>query len=218
MRFLVATGLLCLGLCDIFAPQIHAQTGGPYDLTWKTVDGGGTTSAGGGSYQLGGTIGQHDAGTANGGAYSLSGGFWPAANLSGVLASVVSQKTHGTAGTFSIELPLTGAVSGSAIGSDPRHYIVDLTSVANAQTLTVTLTNITDTNGGATPSLSVSIGFLLGDSNGDRVVNSGDAQQTRNRSGQTTGAASFRSDYNLDGTINSGDATIVRTRSGQFIP
>ncbi len=112
----------------------------------------------------------------------------------------------------------TGAVSGSAIGSDPRHYIVDLTSVANAQTLTVTLTNITDTNGRATPSLSVSIGFLLGDSNGDRVVNSGDAQQTRNRSGQTTGASSFRSDYNLDGTINSGDATIVRTRSGQFIP
>ena len=32
----------------------------------------------------------------------------------------------------------------------------------------------------------------------------GDAQQTRNRSGQPASATNFRSDYNLDSTINSG--------------
>jgi hypothetical protein len=57
----------------------------------------------------------------------------------------------------------------------------------------------------------------MGDSNGDATVNSGDAQQTRNRSGQAINTATFRSDVNLDGTINSGDATVVRSRSGQSI-
>ena len=47
-----------------------------YNLDWWTVDGGGATSSTGGSYSLGGTIGQPDAGTSSGGTYALSGGFW----------------------------------------------------------------------------------------------------------------------------------------------
>jgi len=53
-----------------------AQSGGPYDLTWNTVDGGGATFSTGGSYALGGTAGQADAGAQSGGAYALQGGFW----------------------------------------------------------------------------------------------------------------------------------------------
>ncbi len=52
-----------------------AQSGGGYDLTWNTIDGGGATSAGG-AYSLSGTVGQPDAGVMSGGAYTLSGGFW----------------------------------------------------------------------------------------------------------------------------------------------
>jgi hypothetical protein len=53
-----------------------AQTGGGYDLTWSTIDGGGGGSSGGG-YQLAGTFGQPDAGaTLSSGGYSLAGGFW----------------------------------------------------------------------------------------------------------------------------------------------
>lgn len=59
------------------APAV-AQSGGGYDLTWSTVDGGGTFSAGG-TATLGGTIGQADAGMLNGGTYSLRGGFWATA-------------------------------------------------------------------------------------------------------------------------------------------
>jgi hypothetical protein len=55
---------------------IQAQTGGRYDLTWNTVDGGSISSATGGGYSLGGTIGQPEAGAAVGGGYSLTGGFW----------------------------------------------------------------------------------------------------------------------------------------------
>ncbi len=60
-----------------------AQTGGSYDLSWSTVDGGGGTFSTGGVYSLGGTIGQPDAGAMTGGAYSITGGFWPAATASG---------------------------------------------------------------------------------------------------------------------------------------
>ena len=52
-----------------------AQTGGGYDLSWNTIDGGGGTSSGG-AYTLSGTIGQPDAGTLTGGSYTLNGGFW----------------------------------------------------------------------------------------------------------------------------------------------
>jgi len=55
---------------------VHAQTGGGYDLSWNTVDGGGAMFSTGGSYSLGGTIGQPDAGTLSGGGYALAGGFW----------------------------------------------------------------------------------------------------------------------------------------------
>ena len=52
-----------------------AQSGGGYDLTWNTIDGGGGTSSGG-AYTLSGTIGQPDAGNLSGGVYTLNGGFW----------------------------------------------------------------------------------------------------------------------------------------------
>ncbi|MEJ5344535.1 MAG: hypothetical protein WHS83_06465 [Chloroflexus sp.] len=52
------------------------SSGGPYNLNWWTVDGGGYTVSTGGSYALGGTVGQTDAGVLSGGSYTLSGGFW----------------------------------------------------------------------------------------------------------------------------------------------
>lgn len=58
------------------ASVVTAQTGGGYDLTWWTVDGGGDT-VGGGGYTLAGTAGQADAGQPlTGGGYTLYGGFW----------------------------------------------------------------------------------------------------------------------------------------------
>lgn len=53
-----------------------AQTGGTYDLTCSTIDGGGGTSSGG-QYVVMGTIGQSDAAWSVGGDYELLGGFWP---------------------------------------------------------------------------------------------------------------------------------------------
>jgi hypothetical protein len=47
-----------------------------YELSWRSIDGGGTMNAGEGDYSLSGTIGQPDAWVLSGGSYSLIGGFW----------------------------------------------------------------------------------------------------------------------------------------------
>src|SRR5271167_4656459 len=61
-------------LCYLLMPAIgFAQS---YNIDWYKVSGGGGASTGG-TYQVSGTIGQHDAGgPMTGGNYSLTGGFW----------------------------------------------------------------------------------------------------------------------------------------------
>ena len=73
LGLLVLTDLMGLG-DPSGLPRVEAQSGGGYDLTWSTIDGGGGASSG--AYSLGGTVGQPDAGAMTGGAYSLVGGFW----------------------------------------------------------------------------------------------------------------------------------------------
>ncbi len=75
------TGLIVLALIvslialSLSLTPASAQSGGGYDLTWNTIDGGGGTSTGA-AYSLSGTIGQADVGTMSGGAYTLNSGFW----------------------------------------------------------------------------------------------------------------------------------------------
>ena len=58
------------------APGVWAAGPLGYTLNWYKVSGGGGTSTNG-TYQVSGTIGQHDAsGAMTGGGYSMVGGFW----------------------------------------------------------------------------------------------------------------------------------------------
>ena len=70
-------GPLAACLLLLAASAVLAQSGGGYDLSWSTVDGGGGTFSTGGIYSLGGTAGQPDAGLVTGEGYTLAGGFWP---------------------------------------------------------------------------------------------------------------------------------------------
>src|SRR6266404_701405 len=73
-----------------FTP-VRGQSGGGYDLTWSTIDGGGAMNSTGGGFEVAGTIGQPDAQTAPvmaGGNYQLTGGFWPVANVCFCLADM----------------------------------------------------------------------------------------------------------------------------------
>jgi len=68
--------LLVVCLLSLITLPVLAQSGGPYNLEWSTIDGGGGTFSSGGDWSLGGTIGQPDAGSLSGGTFTLSGGFW----------------------------------------------------------------------------------------------------------------------------------------------
>jgi hypothetical protein len=109
-----------------------------------------------------------------------------------------------------------GSVAGSPAFSG-NTMTVNLTGVSNAQTTTLSLINVTDAFGQTLPNTTLDVSFLLGDTNGDRFVNAGDALQTRSRSGQGTDATNFRSDVNTDGLVNSGDTTVVRSKSGTSV-
>jgi hypothetical protein len=68
--------LILTAMLLVSVTLVSAQTGGGYNLSWWTVDGGGATFGEGSGYALGGTIGQPDAGVLEGGGYTLVGGFW----------------------------------------------------------------------------------------------------------------------------------------------
>jgi hypothetical protein len=71
-----STILVALAVLLLLTLPVLAQSGGDYDLSWSTIDGGGYTFSSGGDYTLGGTLGQPDAGLLTGGDYTLGGGFW----------------------------------------------------------------------------------------------------------------------------------------------
>lgn len=74
--------LAALLLLAASVAAVYSQTGNGYDLSWRTVGGGGYTFSESGDYSLGGTIGQADAGVLTSGDYTLVGGFWSSAGVS----------------------------------------------------------------------------------------------------------------------------------------
>jgi hypothetical protein len=113
----------------------------------------------------------------------------------------------------------TGIVSNSYIdSSNPRQYVVQLSGVTNAQTITVTLTNVTDTSSATSASLSATMAVLLGDTSANGVVNATDVSQIKAHSGQQVSAATFRLDVTGEGAINASDISLVKTQSGAVLP
>jgi len=187
------------------------------------------------------------------GAYTLVGN--ASCGTSVPFLGAVSRKTHGSAGTFDVGLPLTGnpgiecrsggsngdftvvfvfanpvvsvgsvtftgtgSVSSQTIGSDPHEYIVNVTGVTNAQRVTVTLNNVTDTVGNATPSIAAPMGVLLGDTNADAFTDAIDVSQTKSQSGNAITNSNFREDVNVDGFIDAIDTALVKSKSGTALP
>jgi len=73
MKNYIRTSCMIIAGLLLAQPKLHAQS---YTIDWYKISGGGGTSTSG-TYQVSGTIGQHDAGgPMTGGSYSLTGGFW----------------------------------------------------------------------------------------------------------------------------------------------
>ncbi len=93
---------------------------------------------------------------------------------------------------------------------------INLTAVANAQTLGLTLLQVN--NGSSTADISIPMAVLLGDTNGNGTVSSSDIGQVKSQSGLAVSAANFRTDVNVSGTISASDIGQVKAQSGTALP
>lgn len=164
-----------------------------------------------------------------------------------MLAGAVSRLTHGSAGTFDVNLPLSGApgiesrnvngsytivltfdrpvISGTAtlaagvgtVGALPTFSgntaTVQLSGVADRQTITVELDNVVGVTG-LTEKVFVAMSVLVGDVNQNGAVTSEDIELIRVLSGNVANSGTFKRDLNVDGVVNSADITAVRRTEG----
>ena len=95
---------------------------------------------------------------------------------------------------------------------------VNLTGVTDMQKITVTLSSVTDNFGQVLPTKAVSANMLLGDTTGNKSVNSSDISQTKAQSGIVVNGTNFREDLTVSGAINSSDISLVKANSGHAVP
>src|SRR4029077_3072629 len=96
---------------------------------------------------------------------------------------------------------------------------VPLTTIDNAQNINVQINGVNSAGSDAPATdFDIPMGVLIGDTNGNRVVNAADVAQTKSRLGQTVDATNFRSDVNANGAINAADTALIKGHSGTSIP
>lgn len=168
-----------------------------------------------------------------------------------VITGAVSRKTHGSAGTFDVNLPLSGApgiemrsaagaagnytlvltfdrpvLSGTAtmasgVGSagalpafSGNTATVQLTGVADRQTVTVELDNVVGV-AGTTAKVLVAMSVLVGDVNQNGAVTVEDVTLVRSFNSHAIDSSTFRYDVNASGHIDAGDVGLDTLSSGQ---
>jgi hypothetical protein len=163
------------------------------------------------------------------------------------LVSAASRLTHGTAGTFDVNMPLTGTsgvecrsattynavftfdvpvISGEVTVSSGTATVGAITFSGNS--MTAQLTGVTSAeivtlhtqniNGDGLPHGDVPFGFLVGDADADRLVAQPDRTLVQGQVGQPVTSANFREDLTADGRIKNADVQVVKTNRGHSIP
>jgi CSLREA domain-containing protein len=110
----------------------------------------------------------------------------------------------------------TGVGNVSNISVSGSQVAVNLTGVTNAQTIVLTLFDVSD--GDNIPSASIPMGILLGDTNGNGAVNASDVSQTKSTSGLPVNFFNFRTDVTASGSINASDVGVVKSQAGTALP
>jgi hypothetical protein len=96
--------------------------------------------------------------------------------------------------------------------------MVALSSVANAQYVTLSLTNIASSDGGSGGSASVRIGFLAGDVNQNRVVTPSDLLSVHAQLAQGVTASNYLKDVNASGAVTVADKGITNANLTRSLP
>jgi N-acetylneuraminic acid mutarotase len=126
---------------------------------------------------------------------------------------IINFATSVTVGSASVTSG-TGSVSSFSVSGS--QVTVNLTGVTNVQRITVTLFNVNDgTHMGNVP---VSMGVLVGDVNGNALVNASDVSLAKSQVGMAVSGSNFREDVNANGTISSTDVAIVKSDVGTSLP
>ena len=106
--------------------------------------------------------------------------------------------------------------------TDDHKVIINLAGVAhgcNGTDVTVSAIGIGDDQGDFLGLASAKLGLLLGDVNGDRVVdNRNDVRAIKTDRGAKTNSANFREDVNSNGRINNEDAGLAIAQVGTSLP
>ena len=163
------------------------------------------------------------------------------------LISAASRLTHGSAGTFDISMPLTGASGVEDRSSSTYNAVFTFDApVTSGQvsvlsgtatvgpisftgnSMTAQLTGVTSAeivtlrvqniNGDGQLHGDVPFGFLTADVNANRVVDRPDQTQLQTDRGQPVTASNFRDDINLSGVVDRPDLQSVQTNRGHSIP
>src|SRR5438876_6545624 len=121
-------------------------------------------------------------------------------------STVTVESVAVTSGTGTVD---SFSVSGSQV-------TFNLSGVTNVQRITVTLHNVND--GTSTGDVPVSMGVLVGDVNGNAVVNASDVSLTKSQVGVPVSGSNFREDVNANGTISATDVALVKSDVGTALP
>jgi Dockerin type I domain len=102
--------------------------------------------------------------------------------------------------------------SATFTGNGTSVITVNCTGVPDQQTIGVNLASVSD--GVNTANVSIPMGVLLGDVNGNGVVTTGDVSlvKTQVAAGGTVTPSNFRDDVNANGIITTGDVSITKTQ------
>jgi len=129
-----------------------------------------------------------------------------------VTGSPQAQVTSGTgcvgsSGTCTGNVSVSGAV-----------VTVPLTNIADVQVINVQINGVNGASDAPAVNVNIPMGFLIGDVNGNRTVNSSDVALTKSQVGQSVGSGNFREDVNASGTITATDVAIVKSDVGHALP
>lgn len=172
---------------------------------------------------------------------------WPLPSAVLTLTRAVSRLTHGSAGDFDIEMPLTGTSGVEDRSSNAYSAVFTFDSPVTSGEVTVLsgtatvgaitfsgnemrvqLTGVTSAeivtlraqniNGDGQPHGDVPFGFLTGDIDGSRLVDRTDVNQAAADRGQVVTSANFRDDMNLNGRVDKQDKQIASANKRHSIP
>ena len=162
------------------------------------------------------------------------------------LLSAASRLTHGSAGDFDIDMPLTGTPGVEDRRSRTYNAVFTFDAPVTSGEVTVmsgtatvgaitfsgnemraALTGVTDVqtvvlhtqniNGDRQPHGDVPFSFLIGDVDGNRMVAKPDANQVKTDKNQPVTGSNFRDDINLSGMVDKPDFNSVKANRGHSL-